>query len=523
MKQHHITAALKLYDADVMPNAINWRSVMSESELAEVRRGTQFTNRSWPVCVERSADQMNYENFIEGKFHRMPDAGFVVDDSEITESLFPFQRDIVKYACRRGRFGGFEDCGLGKTLQQLEVCRQIIRKERLKDAEAKALIFAPLAVAAQTKREAMKFGILEDIDVTVCKQQSDCMPGINVTNYERLHKFDQSAFVTVQLDEGSILKSVDGKIRTEFLSSWNRVKHPMTWTATPAPNDYMEIGNQSQFCGVLSREEMLATFFVHDGGETSKWRLKGHAQTEFWKWLASWCVMMRMPSDVGHSDDGYSLPGLQFTEHVVDSNAKQSGMLFAREARTMADRRQARKATLQARCELSASLANGNDRPWVIWCNLNDEGTLLSKLIPDAMEVAGRHSTDEKEERLEAFTKGECRVLITKPKIGGFGLNWQHCCDTAIMPTDSYEQWYQMIRRFWRFGQNNTVNVHAVASDLEGAVLANVKRKDADAERMFSGIVGHMKEISTQNVRGVERQVVSYQPTERMEIPAWLK
>jgi hypothetical protein len=457
----------------------------------------------------------DYQKFIDGKFQRMPDSGFTVKRESLNKMLMPFQADIVEYACKRGRFGGFEDCGLGKSFQQLEICRQIVMF-----TNKKALIFAPLAVAQQFEREAEKFQI--DVDVTVCKSQKDVKPGINITNYERMSKFDPSEFVCVMLDEGSILKSVAGKIRTAFLTEWNRVKYPMSWTATPAPNDFMELGNQSQFCQVLSREEMLATFFVHDGGDTAKWRLKGHAESEFWKWLASWCVMLRSPADLGYDDSGYDLPPLKYHEHVITTSNPQEGRLFAVEASSLAERRDARKTTIDERIAKAAELANNSDEPWVIWCNYNEEGERLEKLIPDAVEVAGRHKIDEKEERLNAFTNGEIRVLVTKPKIGGFGLNWQHCPNTAILPTDSYEMWYQMIRRFWRFGQTQTVNVHAILSDLEGAVIANVKRKEEDASRMFDELVQHMKELSTENVRGVKSQIETYHATERMEIPSWL-
>lgn len=457
---------------------------------------------------------MTYSKFINGKFKRLRDSGF--DVADINPALKPYQADIVRYACKRGRFGGFEDCGLGKSLQQLECSRQIVNH-----TGGKVMIYAPLAVAQQTKREAAKFNI--DVDVTICKSSADVKPGINIANYERLHLFDPSDFVSVQLDEGSIIKSVAGKIRNQILNEWSSIDYPMTWTATPAPNDFMEIGNQSQFCGVLSREEMLATFFVHDGGDTSKWRLKGHAQSEFWKWLASWCVMLRGPADLGYDDPGYDLPPIEYIEHIIDANKPKTGMLFAIEAQTLNERRDARKSTINERVALAAELANQTNEPFVIWCNLNQEGEALAKAIPDAVEVAGRHTVEQKEDRLNDFTQGNIRVLITKPKIGGFGLNWQHCPNTVIFPTDSYEQWYQMIRRFWRFGQKNTVKVHTVASELEGAVIANVKRKEADASNMFNELSQHMKELSSENVKGVLSQIKTYIPTERMEIPQWLQ
>lgn len=456
----------------------------------------------------------SYDQFIASKFATVVECGF--DATDINPRCKPFQADVIRWACKRKRFGGFEDCGLGKTLQQLECGSQIVEH-----TGQNVMIFAPLAVAQQTQREAEKFAV--NTDVTVCRSAEDVRPGINVANYERMHLFDPSQFAGVILDEGSIIKSVDGKTRQQLFNSWCGIPYRQTWTATPAPNDYMEIGNQSQFAGVLSREEMLATYFVHDGGETAKWRLKGHAEGEFWKWLASWSVMLRCPSDLGYDDDGYDLPPIQYHEHILKAKNPQDGRLFAIEASTLAERRDARKSTIAERVATAAELANNSSQPWVIWCNLNDEGERLAKSIPDAVEVAGRHSVDEKESRLNDFTTGQTRVLITKPKIGGFGLNWQHCPNTVIFPTDSYEQWYQMIRRFWRFGQEQTVHVHAVASELEGAVIANVKRKELDAARMFDELADHMRALSTANVRGVTSNIESYNPTQDMVIPAWLK
>ena len=453
----------------------------------------------------------DYQQFIERKTLIDSPTGF--EPGEINPALFPWQAEIVKYACMRGRFGGYEDCGLGKSIQQLESARLINEHTGLP-----VLILAPLAVAEQTKREARKFDI--QAEVRVCKDQSHVGNCINVANYERLHLFDPSQFGGVLLDEGSILKSVDGKTRGTLLSEWQCVPFRQSWSATPAPNDFMEIGNQAEFLGVMKRSEMLASFFVHDGGDTSKWRLKGHARDAFWRWMASWCVMVRRPSDLGHPNDGYDLPAIDYHEHYTQATAAP-GQLFALNASTLSERRGARRTSLKDRCAKAAELAT-NDQPCVIWCNLNDEGTLLEKLIPDAVEVAGRHTIEQKEERLAAFTAGDIRCLITKPKIGGFGLNWQHCANTVIFPTDSWESWYQMVRRFWRFGQERPVNVHAVASESEVTVIENLKRKEKDAGIMFDGIAAAMSELSVEQIRKTERQTTNYTPTERMELPKWL-
>jgi len=324
------------------------------------------------------------------------------------------------------------------------------------------------------------------------------------------------------VDEGSILKSVDGKTRTVLLEVFQHCAFKQSWTATPAPNDHMEIGNQAEFLGAMKRSEMLSTFFVHDGGDTAKWRLKGHAKSAFWEWMASWAVVLRTPSDLGYADDGFTLPPLRYIHHEIGGGGL-SGFLFDMPANTLDERREAKKSTIDQRCAHVEDLVCASDEPWVVWCNYNAEGELLARLIPGAVEVAGRHSTDEKEEKLTAFTQGDVRVLITKPKIGGFGLNWQHCHNTAIFPTDSWEQWYQMIRRFYRFGQQHTVDVHVVYSTGEAAVVSNLERKESDSHELFAAMATHMAELSKAAIAGVRPNVTVYQPNTNMELPAWLQ
>lgn len=453
----------------------------------------------------------SYHEFIASKQLTDQPTGFEAGD--LNPKLFDWQAEIIRWGCRRGRFGGYEDCGLGKSFQQLESARLIHQY-----ANKPVMIFAPLAVAEQTRREALKFGV--ECEVNVCKQSSDVRNCINVANYERLSKFDPSQFGGVILDEGSILKSLDGKTRNALLTNWSSVPYRQSWSATPAPNDFMEIGNQAEFLGVMKRSEMLATFFVHDGGDTSKWRLKGHAKDAFWQWMASWCVMLRRPSDLGYSDDGYDLPPINYRHHYTDSTAGD-GQLFAIGGGDLSARRSARKNSLSDRVARAAELA-ATDQPCVAWCNLNDEGTELAKAIPDAVEVAGRHSIDQKEEILSAFCQGQIRCLITKPKIGGHGLNWQHCPHTIVFPTDSFEQWYQMIRRFWRFGQKRSVTVDLVASEAESGVIQNLQRKEAEAREMFDGIASAMSDLSREAIRSTARTHTQYLPQERMEIPTWM-
>jgi len=455
----------------------------------------------------------SYADFIRSK--RITDRPSGFEPGTVNPNLFDWQAQVVQWACRRGRFGGYEDCGLGKSIQELESARMVSEH-----TGRPCIIFAPLAVAAQTKREAAKFDI--QADVTICRSGEDVRPGINIANYERLHLFDPAEFGGVILDEGSILKSLDGKTRGALLDEWTQVPYRQSWSATPSPNDYMELGNQAQFLGVMSRAEMLSTFFVHDGGETSKWRLKGHCRDLFWEWMASWCVMIRSPSDIGFSDDGYVLPEIKYTDHILPSKA-QEGQLFATGATSLNDRRAAKRISMTERCDQAAAITAESDGPCVVWCGLNAEGERLAKVIPGSVEVAGRHSTEKKEEMLAAFTIGEIQTLITKPKIGGFGLNWQHCASTIVFPTDSFEQWYQMVRRFWRFGQERVVHVHTVATEEELPVVMNLRRKEREVMEMFDGIAAAMGELTKKVIGSVEREDDSYSPETQMEIPQWLR
>ncbi len=425
-----------------------------------------------------------YNSFIAAKTPRMMDAGFEVHDSAVNPMLFPFQRALVKWALMRGRAAIFADTGLGKTPMQLEWARHVAAH-----SGGRVLILAPLCVSQQTVAEARKFGI----DAAYCRSQGAVSGPVTVTNYEMMDAFDPAAFAGIVLDESSIIKHQEGKIRTRIIETFAATPYRLSCTATPAPNDYMELGNQSEFLGVMKGVEMLAMYFVHDGGHTAQWRLKGHGQARFWEWLSTWAMVVKRPSDIGFSDDGYDLPALRFHEHVVESPTPE-GQLFPDVASRLLDRNRARKESVDDRVSECAAIVNGHDRQAVVWCHLNDESAKLTAAIRGAVEVEGSDSLEEKEARIGAFIRGEARVLVTKPRIAGFGLNLQFCRDMAFVGlSDSWEQFYQAIRRCWRFGQTREVNVHIISAESEGAVVSNIKRKEAAAHEMSAAMVGHME------------------------------
>lgn len=459
---------------------------------------------------------MDYDSFIESKRMSDPASG-MGDVPVLNASLKPHQHDIVAWALRRGRAAVFAGTGLGKSFMQLEWARVVSEF-----TGQPVLILAPLAVAAQTVREGAKF----DIEARHCRDQSEVGDAqIVVTNYDRLAKFDLEHFAGVVLDESSILKASDGKTRTAIIEAFADYRFRLACTATPAPNDYMELGNHAEFLGVMTQEEMLAMFFIHDGGETQKWRLKGHAQSEFWKWMCSWAVMLRKPSDLGYDDEGYDLPPLNIEQVTVGVDHERArDTLFVMHAVTLQDRIKERRETVEERCMAAAEIiARKPDAPWIIWCNLNSEAELMAKLVPGAVEVRGSDKPEDKERKLIRFTDGEIRAMDTKPSIAGFGMNWQHCADMVFVGlNDSYEQLFQAIRRCWRFGQTKPVNVHLVAAETEGAVVANLHRKESDAERMAEQMVAHMQDITVATIRGTARTKTEYNPAVEMTIPAFL-
>lgn len=431
---------------------------------------------------------MDYREFINNKHFKSVDAGFSYKCQ--SEFMRDYQKAVVEWALARGRAAAFLDTGLGKTPVELEFAQACAIETR-----KPSLMLAPLAVAHQISREAVKFGY----DAQVISDQSEVRHGINICNYEKAHKLDVESFGAVVLDESSILKGMDGKMRRFLTDAFRCVPYRLSASATPAPNDFMELGTQSEFLGIMTQTEMLATFFIHDGGDTSKWRLKGHGKKKFFEWLATWAVIMRDPSDYGFS----ALPELP--PLLVDQITIESGItdgLFAPMAQSLSERQNARKTTIETRCEAAANYANNTDKQIIIWCGLNAEGEMLESMIPDAVQVSGSDKDDDKISRMIGFADGKHRVLITKPKIAGFGMNWQHCNEMLFVGlSDSFEQYYQAVRRCWRNGQKNEVNVKIITADVEGAVVANIQRKQQLADTMMR----EMASIAKQSFHGFDK------------------
>ena len=453
----------------------------------------------------------DYGEFLRQKSQGGADSGF--DPVWMPDFLFDFQRELVEWAVRKGRAAIFADCGLGKTPMGLTWASNVARK-----TGKPVLYLTPLAVASQTVREAEKFGIES-------RQSKDGAHAghIIVTNYERLHYFSSSDFGGVVCDESSVLKSFAGERRGEITAFMRQVPYRLLQTATAAPNDYIELGTSSEALGYMGHMDMLNRFFKNDlnnsaqgrmRGEVIKWRLKGHAETPFWRWVCSWARAIRRPSDLGFNDDGFLLPPLHEVEHLVEANSLADGMLFALPAVGLKEQREERRRTVQERCQTVADLVNHTGQPALVWCHLNEEGDVLQSLIPDAVQVAGSDSDDRKEDRLEAFADGRARVLITKPKIGAWGLNYQHCNHVTFFPSHSFEQYYQAVRRCWRFGQKRAVKVDIVTTEGERGVMRNLQRKSDQADAMFSRLVAEMN-----NALAIER---ANNMNSQVEVPSWL-
>lgn len=458
---------------------------------------------------------MEYKKFLEKKSIIDQKSGFKISLDKLNPMLFDWQKVLVQWLLMRGRAALFADCGLGKTPMQLDWAYQIHKKEK-----EPILILAPLAVSEQTQREGDKF----NVEVNICKSDLDIINGINITNYEKLHKFNPDKFIGIVADESSILKNFAGKIRNEIIDMFGKTKYRLACTATPSPNDYTELGNHSEFLGIMSRSEMLATFFINDTANTGVWRMKGHVRDNiFWKWLASWAVMITKPSDIGFEDGNFILPEIKYHQHIIPTKEKPKFGFFPEIARTMDERRKVRRETVEIRCKEAANLINSTDDRWVVWCNLNPESETLGKIINESKEVAGRHDEEIKSKRMIGFAQGNLRRIITKPKIAGLGMNWQICSNAAFVGlSDSWEQFYQACRRIWRFGQQNEVNIHIFIEEREGAVLKNIQRKDDQAKIMISAMVCHMKEITKRELGHSKRTMVEYKPTEIMRLPKWI-
>lgn len=459
---------------------------------------------------------MTYEEFLKSKEIKYVSCGFEPETDN--PLLFQWQSDIVRWALMKGRAAIFADCGLGKTPMQLQWAAEVSRHEG-----KPVLICAPLAVAKQTQREGVKFGV----PVTVCRKGSDVRDGVNVTNYEMLDHFDADMFAGVVLDESSILKDATSSTRKLLTDKFRNTPYKLCCTATPSPNDFMELGTHSDFLGVMNQPEMLATFFCHDGGNTSKWRLKGHAEAKFFEWVASWACCITNPADLGYDGSNFVLPELQIREVVTKTkdlaNREGQYLMFAETALSLNERREARRNSLDDRVQAAAEIANSTNEQVLVWCDLNSESDALAEAINGAVEVRGSQSPDYKENAMNGFTDGENRVLVSKPSIAGWGMNWQQC-NTMIFVglSDSFEAYYQAVRRCWRFGQKRPVTVYIIISEAEGCVKQNIERKQADAQRMTHELVKFTKDILSAEIRHTTRMSESYITVERMEMPSWI-
>ena len=463
---------------------------------------------------------VSYEEFIATKLTRVPSTG-LREVPDLHPSLFPFQRDLVTWALRRGRAAIFCDTGLGKTRQQLEWARCVAEH-----TSARVLVLAPLAVGAQTVREARTIDVRAMQVRYPSELELEEPPDVFVTNYDRLHLFDPSQFAGVVLDESSIIKNSDSKTLAALMAAFAETPFKLCCTATPSPNDYTELGTHAEFLGVCTREEMLAEYFCHDGSDTSKWRLKGHARTAFWKWVSTWGVLLRRPSDLGYDDAGYILPPLTVKTYVIPADpeqTRQAGLLFAEPASTLTERRTARRTTASKRVALCADHVLSSSDPFIVWCELNAEQDALAAAFDDqCVSIQGKDDTFTKELRLNQFLNGEKRILVSKVAICGFGINMQMCHKMAFVGvTDSFEKTYQAIRRCYRFGQTQPVDVTFFASELEGNVVDNYERKERDAVAMSEQLSIETRDAVRAEIFGQTRVTNDY-AARKFAMPAWL-
>lgn len=470
---------------------------------------------STSTATMKAVAPRDYHAFLDAKSHLGGQSGF--EPKWMPDWLIDFQASLCDWSVRKGRASLLADCGMGKTPMQLVWSENVVRK-----TNGRVLIVAPLAVSSQTVREGEKFGI----EAGRSADGRPSKPRITVTNYEQLHKFDPSDFTGVVGDESGILKNFDGRTRGVFTEFSRRIHHRLLCSATPAPNDYVELGCASEALGELGRMDMLARFFKNDNKTLhlhgtkhgkfteNRWRFKAHAEPHFWRWVCSWARACRKPSDLGFEDGPFILPPLHTREHTVKTAAPPPGELFARAAVTLQEQREEQRRTLAERCEMVARLTADTGKPAIVWCQLNDEGDRLAEMIPGAVQVAGSDPDEAKEERLLAFANGQARVLVTKPKIAGLGLNFQHCSHMTFFPSHSFEQFYQGVRRCWRFGQENPVRVDVVTTEGQAGVLSNLKRKSEQAERMFDRLVSLMNEALRIGRTGYGER--------KEEIPSWL-
>lgn len=458
---------------------------------------------------------MKYSDFIAGKLASQQSSGFVVSKSQLHPHLLPHQRDLVQIALKVGRYCIWADTGLGKAFMGLEWASHVVHETGMP-----VLIVAPLGVAHQIAEvEAPKFGYRA---IFLESHDKPNESGINVTNYEKLENFDLSVFSGVVLDESSILKSKDGKTRKFIIEAFSQTPYKLACSATPSPNDHMELGSQCEFVGALSMNEMLAEYFVHDGGSTQKWRLKKHAKNRFWEFVSSWASYISNPAQMGYDGSAYELPSIQYHEHLVGEwdDLAGNGELLRHQAVGLNEQRQVRKKSLIERCSKALEIVESNPHtPWLIWCETNDESKWIADNIPGIVEVKGADSDRHKKDALLGFACGNIQRLVTKPKIAGFGMNWQRCHNVIYIGlSHSFEQYYQSVRRVYRFGQDHPVNVHIIQHVLEGAIIANIKRKEKQASELTNQLSRKlMIEKSGEFIR------TEYNPGVKMQLPSFLR
>lgn len=462
--------------------------------------------------MQQTNAEVTYDDFLRSKSVRAPLAG-MNRVPELSGHLFPHQADVVEFLLRAGRGAAFLDTGMGKTAVELEYGRVVVETEN-----RPALMLAPLAVGKQHLREAERF----DVEASIAREQSDVKGArIYITNYERLHLFDRHAFAAVILDESSIVKSYTGKTTRALMDFGADMRWKLPATATPAPNDHMELGQHSQFLGTMASSEMLARWFIADQTEMGRYRLKRHGIKPFWSWVASWARCVGKPSDLGHSDEGFQLPPLNVHQHIVqtDMTAGAEGMLFRIPDVSATAIHTEKRLTANDRAQRIAELVRAEpNEPWMIWVETDYDADAIMALLPEAIEVRGSMKPEVKEERLDGFTRGDIRILVSKPSIAGFGLNWQHCARTAFVGLSfSYEMFYQAIRRFWRFGQQRPVECHIAMAETETVIWNTIQRKKADHEAMKAEMFEAMRrEVLVKTVKN------DYQPTQAARLPSWL-
>ena len=460
-------------------------------------------------------EHMTYQEFLKTKELQTIQAGFDVDKDDLNPMMFNFQKDITVWALKKGRCAVLIGCGCGKTICQLEWANQIYKRE-----QKNVLIVAPLSVVKQTAREAEKFSI--DTPVTICRTQDDVKDGINITNYEMVDHFDAESFVAVVLDESSILKSFNSQTTIDFTRRFARIPYKLLCTATISPNDYTEIGTSCEFLGIMSRTEMLATYFIHDGGKTSEWRLKKAGKTKFWEWFATWAICFNNPSELGYEIDGYDLPKLNMHTIITESQIGEYEIVV-KVAETLQERREARKESMEDRANKTKELVESDDSQWLVWVDYNDESTLIHKKIDGSVEVKGSDSPEYKADASINFANGDIKCLVSKPSIFGFGSNFQSCHNEIFCGlSDSYERFYQAIRRCWRFGQKHEVDVYIILSEKEVSILENIKKKEKQMIEMQSQMTSLMKEVTLAEIQHTTRITTNYAPTKEMEIPSWI-